>query len=95
MPSSRDDSASFIDPELERLAESRSLAEELGVPLIFGPDELAPPVDMAQLRAFVRGELRGAALDETCEMIATFRTWYAAWGDAVADAANEPARGDV
>ena len=58
-------------------------ASSLGIPLVFGPDELAPPVDHACVRALVRNELRGESLDETCQRVATFRSWYEAWRHAI------------
>lgn len=55
----------------------------LGIPLVFGPDELAPPVDHGRVRSLVRNELRGETLDETCQLVATFRGWYEAWRHAI------------
>lgn len=78
------------DEELERLAESRSLADELGVPLVFASDEFAPPVDRARLRAFVRRELPADLVEETCHLIAAFQSWHQAWGEALAEEAAHP-----
>jgi hypothetical protein len=55
----------------------------LGVPLVFGPDELAPAVHHGRVRSLVRNELRGETLDETCQLVATFRSWYEAWRHAI------------
>jgi hypothetical protein len=61
----------------------------LGIPLVFGPDELAPPVDHGRVRSLVRNELRGDALDETCQRVATFRSWYEAWRHAIDEEAGQ------
>lgn len=54
---------------------------DLAIPLVFGPDELAPPVDRPRLVDFVAGDLPEEEIEETCQLIATFRPWYEAWRD--------------
>lgn len=72
-----------MEPTSSPVAAGGSSNGQLGIPLVFGPDELAPPVDHGRVRALVRNELRGDALDETCQRVATFRSWYEAWRHAI------------
>lgn len=67
------------DEELQRLFQSRSLFDELGIELDFAPDELAPPVDEEQLRRFVRKQLPRDEETEVCQLVAAYRPWFDAW----------------
>jgi len=49
--------------------------------LNFVTEELAPPVDEQRLRAFIREELATEDRDEIITLIASFRSWYSAWGE--------------
>ena len=73
----------IVEPTSSLAAAAGSSNGHLGIPLVFGPDELAPPVDYRHVRSLVRNELRGEELDETCQLVATFRSWYEAWRHAI------------
>ena len=62
---------------------ARSLLEELGIEVNYAPDHLAPPINGERLRALVRRELSHDEVLELCQLIATYRSWHAAWVEIV------------
>lgn len=65
----------------ERAQLERPLPELLGVEPDYAPEELAPPVDVALLRRFDRRELPAAESQMVAQLIASYRSWHAAWGE--------------
>ena len=76
-----DATPSQIQATREALGLDRPLHEILGIELNFVTEELAPPVDERRLRAFIREELATEDRDEIITLIASFRSWYSAWGE--------------
>jgi|SRR5579863_10007725 len=69
--------------DAELAEHDRPIYELLGIELRFAPEHLAPPVDEERLKAFVRKELSADDRSETIDLIATFQSWYKAFGDVL------------
>ncbi len=67
-------------PDNQRASrEGASLSDALGVDRNYAPDELAPPIDVEKLRAFIARTLAEEEREEILGLIATFFSWHEAW----------------
>jgi hypothetical protein len=60
-----------------------TLLSQLGITPRFADDAESPPVDKDKLRRLRDGTLSGELRDEVIDCIATFRTWFAAFGEVI------------
>lgn len=61
----------------------RPLDEVLGLPLIFEPDDQAPPVDAERLRSFVANALPRDESRDVLRFVVRFRNWREALSQEV------------
>lgn len=76
--------------DAESKVPDQHIYEVLGIELRFAPEHLAPPVDEQRLKAFIDDELSPDDRNETIDLIASFQSWYKAFGDALRQNPGRP-----
>lgn len=69
-----------LSPE-EQAQLERPLHELLGLKPEYAPEELAPPVDAQLLLRFDHRELSPEDARMVAQLIASYRSWHAAWAE--------------